>query len=304
MRYKRAKKILMFWCLFIGICALFGSICMFISPSGKLLKMDDLLPYFKVLPFSNILFKNYVFAGISLLIVNGITNILAFFLLIKNKKIGIILGSIFGITLMLWITIQFIILPFNALSLTYFIFGMLQFIAGYITYVFYLQENFVFDKSKYKNIGKNKDTLVVYFSRMGYTKMIAYDIADRLMADIIEIKAKENILNTKGFWWCGRYGMYKRGMPIYDINIAIEKYKKVVIVSPIWVFNVSSPVREFCYKYYKKINNAEYIFTHFMHANFNNAACELDKILNIESKKFTSVCIRFGKIKSYRKCIK
>lgn len=145
---------------------------MLIDPSGKLLKMDNVLPYFKVLPFSNVLFKNYIFSGIALLIVNGVTNITAAFLLIKNKKIGIILGTIFGFTLTLWITIQFIILPFNFLSVTYFILGIIQMIVWYMTYVFYMQINFKIDMSKYKNTGKNKDTLVVYFSRLGYTKMV------------------------------------------------------------------------------------------------------------------------------------
>lgn len=50
-RYKITKKFLMFWCLFVGLGALYGSIMMFINPTGKLLKIDTVLPYFKVLPF-------------------------------------------------------------------------------------------------------------------------------------------------------------------------------------------------------------------------------------------------------------
>ena len=53
---------------------------------------------------------------------------------IKNKKIGIILGTIIGFTLMLWITIQFIILPLNILSITYFIIGLIQLLTSYMTY--------------------------------------------------------------------------------------------------------------------------------------------------------------------------
>lgn len=107
--------------------------------------MDTLLPYFSVLPFSDILFQNYIFSGISLLIVNGISNLIASYLIIKDKKIGFILGTIFGITLMVWITIQFIILPSNFLSISYFIIGLLQFIIGLITVIFYTQSKFVFD---------------------------------------------------------------------------------------------------------------------------------------------------------------
>lgn len=297
MRYKITRKFLMFWCLFVGIGALWGSINMFIDPTGKLLQMDTMLPYFQVLPFSNILFQNYIFPGIALLIVNGISNLIATYLLIKNKKSGIILGTAFGLTLMLWITIQFIIFPTNILSITYFVVGIIQLITGYMTYVFYTQEQFKFEPKEYKNIGKNKDVLVVYFSRMGYTKKVAYEEAEKQKADILELKAKEKTENTSGFWWCGRYGMHKWSMPIYDIDVDLKAYKKVIIVSPIWVFSVSAPIREFCYKYSKSINSVEYIFVHFMNTKFENVADEVDGILNKKRDKFTSICMRIGKVK-------
>lgn len=297
MRYKITRKFLVFWCLFVGIGALWGSINMFIDPTGKLLQMDKMLPYFQVLPFSNILFQNYIFSGIALLIVNGISNLVAAYLLIKNKKSGIILGTVFGLTLMLWITIQFIIFPTNILSTTYFVIGIIQLLTGYMTYVFYAQEQFKFDPNEYKNIGKNKDVLVVYFSRMGYTKKVAYQEAEKQKADILELKAKEKTENTSGFWWCGRYGMHKWRMPIYDIDVDLKAYKKVIIVSPIWVFSISAPIREFCYKYSESINSVEYIFVHFMNTKFENVADEVDRILNKKREKFTSISLRLGKIK-------
>ena len=300
MRYKRTKKILLFWCFFIGVGALLGGITMLIDPTGKLMKMDEMLPYFQVLPFSNILFQNFIFSGISLLIVNGFSNLTASYLLIKNKKSGIILGTIFGFTLMLWITIQFIIFPMNVLSTSYFIFGLMQLIIGYITYVFYTQEQFEFNINNYPNINKNNKVLVVYFSRMGYTKKIAYDEANKIGAEIIELKAKEKTENTLGFWWCGRFGMHKWRMKIEDIGIKLDRYDRVIIVSPIWVFNICAPIREFCYKYAKDINNVEYIFTHFMKASFKNVADETDKIIGKKRKKFTSTCVRFGKIKNIK----
>lgn len=85
MRYRRVKRILEFWCLFIGIGAIDGSLNMLIDPTGK-----SLLKYFGVLPFSNALFQDYTFSGISLLIVNGISNLSAYVLLLKNKIIGVI----------------------------------------------------------------------------------------------------------------------------------------------------------------------------------------------------------------------
>lgn len=55
--------------------------------------MEALLQYFQVLPFADVLFQDFLFLGISLLIVNGITNLVAFILILRNKRIGIILGE-------------------------------------------------------------------------------------------------------------------------------------------------------------------------------------------------------------------
>ena len=86
-------------------------------------------------------------------------------------------------------------------------------------------------------------------------------------------------------------------MPIEDIDVDLKEYKNIIIVSPIWVFDISAPIREFCYKYSKDITNVEYIFTHYMNAKFENVANELDEILNKKRSSFTSVCVRLGKIK-------
>ncbi|MGN1053532.1 MAG: hypothetical protein ACI4SH_09120, partial [Candidatus Scatosoma sp.] len=104
-RYVLSRRALIFWTLFIGTGALWGSLCMLIDPSGKILRMDGMLPYFQVLPFAETLFRDYVFSGIALLIVNGLTNLTAAFLLFRRKKAGEILGGAFGVTLMLWIVI-------------------------------------------------------------------------------------------------------------------------------------------------------------------------------------------------------
>ena len=106
-RYNTARKSLIFWTLFIGIGAVAGGLSMIIDPSGKTLHMDAMLPFFQKLPFADVLFQNYLFSGIALLIVNGLTNLTAAILLLRKKKLGVILGGIFGITLMLWICTQF-----------------------------------------------------------------------------------------------------------------------------------------------------------------------------------------------------
>ena len=133
-RYNTARKSLIFWTLFIGIGAVAGGLSMIIDPSGKTLHMDAMLPFFQKLPFADVLFQNFLFSGIALLIVNGLTNLTAAALLLRKKKLGVILGGIFGITLMLWICIQFYMVPLNFMSTAFFIFGFCQAVTGYVAW--------------------------------------------------------------------------------------------------------------------------------------------------------------------------
>lgn len=294
-RYRPARRALLFWTIFIGIGAVAGSSAMLIDPSGGLMGMDAMLPYFQKLPFAEIVFQDFVFSGISLLIVNGISNLTAAGLLIANKRIGAVLGGVLGITLMLWICIQFYMFPLNFMSTAYFIFGFIQAITGYMTVVFYDQEHFTVSESDYPNIGSDPTKLVVYFSRMGYTKKKALEAADRTGAEIYEVHAAERTSGTLGFWWCGRYGMHRWAMPIEDIGVQLEKYDHVTVCSPVWVFNLCAPMREFCKKASGRIRSADYILVHHQKSLYANAADEMDRLLELKDTPAVSVCCREGR---------
>lgn len=294
-RYCPARRALLFWTIFIGIGAVAGSSAMLIDPSGGLMGMDAMLPYFQKLPFAEIVFQDFVFSGISLLIVNGISNLTAAGLLIANKRIGAVLGGVFGITLMLWICIQFYMFPPNFMSTAYFIFGFIQAITGYMTVVFYDQEHFTVSESDYPNIGSDPTKLVVYFSRMGYTKKRALEAANRTGAEIYEVRAAERTSGTLGFWWCGRYGMHRWAMPIEDIGVQLEKYDHVTVCSPVWVFNLCAPMREFCKKASGRIRSADYILVHHQKSLYANAADEMDRLLGLKDTPAVSVCCREGR---------
>ena len=294
-RYRPARRALLFWTIFIGIGAVAGASAMLIDPSGGLMGMDAMLPYFQKLPFAEIVFQDFVFSGISLLIVNGISNLTAAGLLIANKRIGAVLGGVFGITLMLWICIQFYMFPLNFMSTAYFIFGFIQAITGYMTVVFYDQEHFTVSESDYPNIGSDPTKLVVYFSRMGYTKKRALEAADRTGAEIYEVRAAERTSGTLGFWWCGRYGMHRWAMPIEDIGVQLEKYDHVTVCSPVWVFNLCAPMREFCKKASGRIRSADYILVHHQKSLYANAADEMDRLLGLKDPPAVSVCCREGR---------
>ena len=133
-RYDTARRWLIFWTLFIGVGAVAGGLSMILDPSGKTLHMDGMLPYFQVLPFAKTLFQDFLFSGFALLIVNGLTNLTAAVLLLRRKKLGVILGGVFGVTLMLWICIQFYMFELNFMSTAYFVFGLCQALTGYVAW--------------------------------------------------------------------------------------------------------------------------------------------------------------------------
>ena len=95
----------------------------------------------------------------------GLTNLTAAVLLLKNRRAGAILGGIFGVTLMLWICIQFYIFPLNFMSTAYFIFGLIQTITGYAAWVFARQEDFAAQQVAYHHVGENPRRLVVWALR-------------------------------------------------------------------------------------------------------------------------------------------
>lgn len=293
-RSQIAKRWLLFWTLFIGIGAVAGASGMLLDPSGKAMGMDAMLPYFQVLPFADILFQNYIFSGFALLIVNGLTNLTAVLLLFMKKKSGALLGGVFGITLMLWICIQFVIFPLNFMSTIYFIFGLCQAITGYITWVFGKQEEFCVCISDYPNIGTNHKHLVVFFSRMGYVKKQAYEVANPIGAEVYEIKSTERTEGTSGFWWCGRFAMHRWAMPIESLAIDLGVYDRVTICTPIWVFSLAAPVREFCRQAAGKIKAADYVLVHHTKGQYKSVQQEMDRLLGITHSSCVNVCCRKG----------
>ena len=219
-------------------------------------------------------------------------------LLLRKKPAGVILGGIFGITLMLWICIQFYMFPLNFMSTAYFLFGAVQAATGYAAWVFAKQEAFRVDPKDYKNVGTDPRRLVVYFSRMGYVRKMAYEAADRTGAEIYEIMSTERTAGTLGFWWCGRYGMHRWPMPIVPVDRDLMKYDHVTICSPVWVFALAAPVRSFCAQAAGQIREADYILVHHQNGVYRNAAEEMDRLLGLRRTGLRSVRCREGRFKT------
>lgn len=123
----------------------------------------------------------------------------------------------------------------------------------------------------------------------------AFEEANRTGALVYEVKSTEKTDKAAGFWWCGRYGMHRWGMPIEPISVDLTKFEKVTICSPIWVFALAAPIREFCKKAAGKIKNADYILVHHTKGTYENAANEMDELLKIRRSSFRTITCRKGK---------
>ena len=293
-RAQTARRALLFWTLFIGIGAVGGAACMILDPSGRTLGMDAMLPYFQVLPFAGVLFQDLTFSGWALLIVNGLTNLGAAGLLLSGREKGVVLGGVFGVTLMLWICIQFYMFPPNIMSTLYFLFGLCQAATGYAAWVFGKQERFRAAFSPREKVGTDPRRLVVFFSRMGYVKKVAYDEAARTGACVYEIRARERTEGTAGFWWCGRFAMHRWDMPIAPVEVDLTVYDHVTICYPIWVFSLASPVRSFCRAAAGKIREADYISVHHTAGRYENTAREIDALLHLRHTDYRSISCKMG----------
>lgn len=295
-RFEPTRKALIFWTLFIGLGALAGGSAMLMDPTGGALGMDAMLPYFQVLPFADVLFRDFIFSGIALLLVNGLPNLLAAVLLLRRKKAGVVLGGVLGITLMLWICIQFYMFPLNFMSTAYFIFGLIQTLTGYAAWVFDRQERFAAQERSYPHIGESPQRLVVYFSRMGYVRHVAYEIASRSGAQVYEIKAAEPTAGTLGFWWCGRFAMHRWAMPIQPVKIDLEAYQHITICTPIWVFGLAGPVRAFCQQAAGKVQQVDYALVHHTNGQYTPVAKEMDVLLGTVHTSCRSIRCRKGRM--------
>ena len=216
-------------------------------------------------------------------------------LLLRRRPLGDILGGIFGVTLMLWIGIQFYLFPLNFLSTAYFVFGLIQAATGYMAWVFRRQESFRAARADYPNIGTNPRRLVLYFSRMGYTEKAALEEADRTGARVCRLRARERTEGTLGFWWCGRFGMHGWAMPVEDTGLDLRQFDHVTLCSPIWVFRLSAPMRAFCQGARGKILSADYLLLHHQKSPYWNAAEEMDRLLGLRRSPAVSICCREGR---------
>jgi flavodoxin len=87
--------------------------------------------------------------------------------------------------------------------------------------------------------------LIAYYSRTGLTKKVAEELAKNLKAETEEIKSVKNRKGVKGYLISGKEAMQKIKTRIKKTTKDPKKYDLVIIGTPVWAWNMSSPIRTY-----------------------------------------------------------
>ena len=85
-------------------------------------------------------------------------------------------------------------------------------------------------------------TLIIYYSRSGKTKLISETLAKNIGADILEIKDPKDRSGWWGFMIAGLDAFRHIHTPIEPERPDVDSYSTLIIATPIWSWNVSTPI--------------------------------------------------------------
>jgi flavodoxin len=86
-------------------------------------------------------------------------------------------------------------------------------------------------------------TLIVYHSRTGYTRRMAQQLAGQLGADLDEIRIVQPMHGVLGYVACAIEAMAGLTPALRPMRHKAADYDLVIVGTPVWFWNLSSPVR-------------------------------------------------------------
>ncbi|MFO7807542.1 MAG: flavodoxin [Candidatus Moraniibacteriota bacterium] len=87
--------------------------------------------------------------------------------------------------------------------------------------------------------------LVVYYSRSGYTRKVALELAKELNADLEEIVDKNPRKGFKGYLKSGKEAMKQELAEIEKIIQRPEHYDLIIVGTPVWMGTMASAIRTY-----------------------------------------------------------
>jgi flavodoxin len=91
-------------------------------------------------------------------------------------------------------------------------------------------------------------TLIVYHSRTGHTRRVAQLLAGRLGASLEEIRIVQPLDGLPGYVACAIESMAGLAPALRPMRLKPADHDLVIVGTPVWFWNVSSPVRSWLEK--------------------------------------------------------
>jgi flavodoxin len=103
----------------------------------------------------------------------------------------------------------------------------------------------LFPLSSYAAESVNNEALIVYYSRTGKSKVVCDEIMRNYCVDILELKDLKDRSGAWGFMGAAFDNMFDRYTEIEPKLPDLSKYSLIILVSPIWNWKMSAPIRTF-----------------------------------------------------------
>jgi flavodoxin len=120
--------------------------------------------------------------------------------------------------------------------------------------------------------------LIAYYSRTGTTKKVAEALAEKLGAEIEEIRDTVDRAGVKGYLLAGRDAMQKRLTVLEPLKFNPANFDLVIVGTPIWGWNLSSPVRTYLAEQKNNFPRVAFFCT-MGGSGDDKAALEMEKII-------------------------
>ncbi len=128
--------------------------------------------------------------------------------------------------------------------------------------------------------------LIVYYSMLGNTEYAANKIAEATGADVLRI-APDKAYPDKGakkFLWGGKSAVFGDKPKLLPYEFKSEEYDLVILGTPVWVSNITPPLRTFVCDNKGSLQNKRIaVFTCYSGGGAEKAIEKLRKLLDIQS---------------------
>ena len=107
-------------------------------------------------------------------------------------------------------------------------------------------------ESGYRRSTNMERTALIYYSLNGHTEFIAKKMSKQLDCTTIRLKLQKEFSQTNTFlqyFWAGKSAFFHDKPKLENKKIDLTQYDTLIIATPVWAGNISSPIRSFLSSY-------------------------------------------------------